>query len=133
MMTRLGCEVQKARRPDQAVLILQDLSLPLDLLVTDFSMKEMNGSELARAAFRLRPHLRALFMSGDPACVSRFRSADPFPLKPFTAAELKEKLCLVLRDLPVTSDLETRLDLDLWVEKETQARMASPTRFGLSD
>ena len=133
MLTRLGCEVKKTRGPDQAVLILQDLSLPLDLLVTDFSMKRMNGSELARAAFRFRPRLRALFMSGDPACISRFRSADPFLLKPFTTAELKDKLSLVLRDLPLTSDLKTRLDFDLWIDKESRARMVSPTRFGPSD
>ena len=65
MLTRLGCEVNKTRSPDRAVEILKDATIPIDLLVTDFSMKEMNGSEFVRAAFRLRPRLKALFMSGE--------------------------------------------------------------------
>ncbi len=133
MLTRLGCEVNKTRSPDRAVEILKDATIPIDLLVTDFSMKEMNGSELVRAAFRLRPRLKALFMSGDPASVSGFRSADPFLLKPFSAGELKEKLDLVLRDLPLVLDLKTRLDLDGWVKRESQPRFGTHATATLSD
>jgi CheY-like chemotaxis protein len=132
MLSRLGCVVIKTGSPDRVLQILKNLTLRLDLLVTDFMMKEMNGSELARTAFRLQPRLRALFISGDPTCVTRFRGDDHFLLKPFTTAELKTKLSQVLRDLPVAPD-SGGLSLGLWRDRETQVRLAASAGPTLSE
>ena len=96
MLAQLGYTTIATCDPGDAAEILRDPRTQIDALVTDFCMGQINGAELARRAFRSRPGLRTLFVSGDPRCVARFRSSDPFLQKPFTFAELRQTLERVL-------------------------------------
>ena len=92
MLAQLGYTTITACDPGDAAEILCDPRTQIDALVTDFCMVRINGADLARRAFRSRPGLRTLFVSGDPCSVTRFRSGDPFLQKPFTMAELRQTL-----------------------------------------
>jgi CheY-like chemotaxis protein len=56
----------------------------VDLLVSDFTLPDMNGRELLREVRRLQPEIRALFVTGDPSEVATER----FLAKPFLPGEL---------------------------------------------
>jgi signal transduction histidine kinase/ActR/RegA family two-component response regulator len=61
---------------------------PIDLVLTDVVMPEMNGRELAEQLWATRPSVRVLFMSGytDDAILTHGLNASSIPLlhKPFT-------------------------------------------------
>jgi DNA-binding NtrC family response regulator len=60
MLVRLGYRVVGVSRPADALVALSEAPGDFHLLITDFTMPEMTGLELARAAARLAPHLRIL-------------------------------------------------------------------------
>lgn len=77
-------------------LALLEQNGPVDLLLTDVLMPELNGIELAREAKRLRPALPILFISG---YWERFEhSRDEFECvpKPFGPVELLNKVREIL-------------------------------------
>lgn len=59
-----GYEVVASGHPVEALAIAADAAEPFDLLVTDLSLPELNGRELAVRLRQTQPHLRVLFMSG---------------------------------------------------------------------
>jgi CheY-like chemotaxis protein len=61
MLIRLGYTVLAAATPGEAIRRSVGHSGPLDLLVTDVIMPEMNGQDLAN---NLRPDLKCPFISG---------------------------------------------------------------------
>ncbi len=75
---------------------------PLDyaLLLTDRSMPEMNGQQLATAVQQLRPELPVLFMTGyDEECGGQNEqtaSGDPCLPKPLMASEVARKITALL-------------------------------------
>ena len=76
----------------------------IDLLVTDVVMPNMDGPTLVRAASRLRPEMRIIFMSGYAEDAFR-RSADRaedmhFLSKPFGLKQLVAKVKEVLSEAP---------------------------------
>jgi CheY-like chemotaxis protein len=64
LLSRLGYQVVVAERPRAALAIAQQLTQPIDLLVTDVVMPEMNGQDLYHEIVKVRPGLRVLYMSG---------------------------------------------------------------------
>jgi CheY-like chemotaxis protein len=56
-----GIAVQKAYSGTQALEILQDH--PVDVLLTDLKMPDMNGVELYRKTRKLRPSITAILMT----------------------------------------------------------------------
>ena len=61
-----GYTVLDVGDPREALDILRDPSLDVDLVVTDVVMPHMDGRSLVTAARHVRPALRALYMSGYP-------------------------------------------------------------------
>lgn len=59
----LGYAVRSVGLPTEALAILERTPEPVDLLITDLMMPEMNGLELARRAEAARPGLRVILVS----------------------------------------------------------------------
>ena len=97
MLAHLGYTTITTCDPGDAAEILRDPRTEIDALVTDFCIGQINGADLARQASRSRPGFPTLFVSGDPLCVARFRSSDPFLQKPFTLTELQQALDRIFR------------------------------------
>jgi CheY-like chemotaxis protein len=86
IMEDLGCEVFDAYNGEDALRLLQARP-EIEVLFADVRMPGMSGTELAKAAQRLRPDLRIVLTSGQ---VSRNDvPADiPFVPKPWRAREI---------------------------------------------
>lgn len=78
-----ACSVFRAHGPE------------LRLLVTDISMPEVSGPELASALLLQRPELSVLFVSGTAGHDARLRGMPLLP-KPFTAGELLARVTALL-------------------------------------
>lgn len=64
MLISLGYSVYEADSPVRALELVRDKKIPLDLLLTDVVMPEMNGEELAAKLREHYPELQCLYMSG---------------------------------------------------------------------
>jgi CheY-like chemotaxis protein len=88
----------------EALALLRQHSGPVDLLLTDVIMPEMNGQELYNQARAQRPGLRVIFMSGYATDVIAPHDAlgeDPqFIQKPFTGRTLLARVRAVLDGEP---------------------------------
>ncbi len=96
MLWRAGYTVLEASGPEEA-LKLASAESPIDLLVTDVLMPEMNGYELAEKVRELRPDIKILYMSGYRDKVlfestGRTLAEAPLLRKPFTQHSLVAKI-----------------------------------------
>ena len=93
-------QVLEARHGREALRIAEQHRGPIDLLVTDVVMPEMDGFELATTLRALRPSVRALYVSGymaDPKVRARMpREGAQLLQKPFAAGDLARKVGEVL-------------------------------------
>jgi len=87
----LGYTADFAVAGDEAIQLLK--KKPYDLILSDIRMPDINGIDVARAAYEDRPEVPILFMSGNPNTIVEDRS---FLAKPFTITELETKLEYVL-------------------------------------
>lgn len=94
-----GFNVLEAADASQALRVL-DGKVRIDLLLTDIGLPGVNGRELVAMVQRKHPNLRLLFMSGyaqmQSPTNSRWVSEVPLLSKPFTRAQLYEKVLHVL-------------------------------------
>jgi DNA-binding NtrC family response regulator len=65
LLSGWGIEVVLHRAPLQALAWLEDASQPLDLLITDQTMPQLDGLQLAQRAIALRPGLPVLLYTGN--------------------------------------------------------------------
>ncbi len=93
-LERYGYKVIEARNPRQALEAARSREGPIDLLLTDVIMTEMNGKELKESVEALRPGIKALYMSGYTTNVIMHRGIldenvnflqKPFSVKGFVA------------------------------------------------
>ena len=100
MLVRYGYTVLEAPDGPTALALAARHHGPIHLLITDVVMPDMNGSELATAFARLRPHAKTLFISGytDDAVVRHgaITSGGRFLQKPFTPVALARKVRAIL-------------------------------------
>jgi len=95
-----GYNVLEANGGEAALETVRNHPRPIDLLVSDVVMPGMDGPTLARAARRLRPEMRVLFMSGYAG--GAFARSDQKPedvhflAKPFGLKQLAAKVKDVL-------------------------------------
>jgi YesN/AraC family two-component response regulator len=90
-----GCQISTAS--DGAAALDELRRQPFDLILTDYSMPETNGLELAQAAHRISPDVRIVLMSGGLGRDEISAGATSIPLagflsKPFTLRQLGEIL-----------------------------------------
>jgi len=99
-----GYTVMEASGGEIALDIVRTHKGPIDLLISDVVMPSMDGPTLVRAARRLRPEMRIIFMSG--YAESAFRKNDEkaeelhFLPKPFGLKQLVAKVKEVLSGAP---------------------------------
>jgi CheY-like chemotaxis protein len=60
----LGYRVLEAARPSEGLRVGEQHTGPIDLLLTDIVLPEMNGTEFARRLLDRRPEARVLYLSG---------------------------------------------------------------------
>lgn len=91
-----GYKVLKAADAAEALLLEQQTSGPIDVLLTDLIMPGMSGIELARKMCERRSALKVLYMSGYTADRTLHHKIEeegaPFLQKPFSPEELAAKL-----------------------------------------
>jgi len=96
MLERLGYAVLAAHSGAEALAIAHDHPAPIDLLVTDVVMPDLNGRELYAALATARPGLGVLYVSGYSADVLAPRGVIPsdvqFLQKPFAFADLAARV-----------------------------------------
>jgi CheY-like chemotaxis protein len=89
-----GYVVLDARDAREALALCAGHQGPIDLLVTDLAIAELNGLELAERAFRLRPGLKTMFMSGhaEDVALKGIPKGSVLLQKPFTPIGLVERV-----------------------------------------
>jgi len=100
ILSRAGYTVLAAASPEQAIAIMEQHGLEIELLLSDIVMPGMSGPDMA-ARFRTQyPQLRVLFMSGyaDNTLLSLDGSTErvQFIEKPFSSAQLTTRVREVL-------------------------------------
>src|SRR3989442_310092 len=100
MLRRFGFTVHDAADGTTALQLAQTLDRPIDLLLTDVVIPDVNGRDLAAQFQALRPRLKVLFMSGytDDAVVRHgiLQEGIAYLQKPFTPKSLVRKVREVL-------------------------------------
>lgn len=96
VLRKRGFTVHEAAAGQEALDILSRTNGSVDMLITDAMMPEMTGMELIEAARPLRPDMRALLISGYPG--DEFAPDIPYLAKPFTVAQLLERIEAVMGD-----------------------------------
>jgi len=100
MLSKKGYSVLPAATPIEAVEKARNHSGPIDMLMTDVVMPEMNGRDLSGKITDLYPDIRLLFMSGYTANVIAHQGVLDdgvvFIQKPFSMGDLIEKVRKVL-------------------------------------
>jgi len=92
MLQTAGFEVLQAGGGREALALVRAHSGPIDLLITDLSMPEMGGRELARRLEDLRPEVRNLYISGHTDEILGIDELEGFLEKPFTRDSLIRKV-----------------------------------------
>jgi two-component system cell cycle sensor histidine kinase/response regulator CckA len=98
-----GHLVLEAEDYDSALELVRAYTAPIDLVLCDVVLPGRGGHEVVEAIRRLRPEVRALFVSGHARDVAARMGATadhPFLQKPFSAAELNAAVREALVDSP---------------------------------
>lgn len=103
VLKRLGYRVTGYTSATEALAVFQSRPEDFDLLVTDLSMPEMSGFELAQSLLRLRPDLPIVMTSGylrpDDQETARRIGIRELILKPNTVDEVGRAIDRLFRDL----------------------------------
>ena len=98
-LTRCGYAVTEAANAPQAIELFGRNGRPVDVLITDVIMPQMNGRALADRLVALQPTLKVLFMSGytdDTGVEQSVTGGAGFLQKPFTPDALARKIREIL-------------------------------------
>lgn len=97
-----GYQVIEARSGEAALEIIKQQAAPIDLLVSDVMMPQMDGPTLIREAYKIIPDLKVIFISGYAEDSFRQRLQNDqgiqFLPKPFSLKQLAEKVQNVLKE-----------------------------------
>ena len=95
LVKRSGYGVLSAASGSEALAVLDDGDAQVDLLLTDLTLGDLHGGDLARRALESRPALLVVYTSGRASAEAALEgrpAGDAFLLKPFTAEELERTL-----------------------------------------
>lgn len=101
LLQSLGYKVITASEPKEALNLIEKLSEPVHLLITDVIMPGMSGRDLAKKLSKKYPDLPCLYISGYTADVIMHNGVldegIQFLSKPFTRYDLAQKVLEVLK------------------------------------
>jgi CheY-like chemotaxis protein len=99
-LRKIGYTVYEAESPGKALELVRDFSIPLDLVLTDFIMPEMNGKVLMERIREIRKDIKYMYASGhatDPDLLSEAsQSGVDLIQKPYDLKNLSECLIKVI-------------------------------------
>jgi CheY-like chemotaxis protein len=109
MLKKLGYRVVSQTDPEQALKLFESEPERYDLVITDQSMPNMSGIELARELSRIRPDIPIILCTGYDPVASGAETGDGEPaefirelaIKPLVRAEIAEKIRRVLDESDV--------------------------------
>jgi CheY-like chemotaxis protein len=108
-----GYVVWEAESPARAFEILER-ERPVDLLIVDYAMPEMNGVAVIGRALALQNGLKALLISGHADILyAGGVSGIPLLAKPFKVAELRQRIAATLFASPPSAE-QACLALQAW-------------------
>src|ERR1700749_3150874 len=91
MLSDIGCKVKEAGTAQEALKILDELSV--DILLTDVGLPGVSGLQLAKDVYARRPDLQVVLATGDSGVQSEAaRLGAMFIVKPYTLASLRQGL-----------------------------------------
>lgn len=100
MLCKQGYDVLTASTPTEAIRLAEEARYEISMFVTDVVLPEMNGRELAKRLWAIRPGIRHLFMSGYSSNVIAHRGILDeglnFIQKPFSTKEFVAKISSIL-------------------------------------
>jgi CheY-like chemotaxis protein len=100
VLEKRGYKVLTAATPSEALNVAESYPHPIDLLITDVIMPELNGQQLAEAIRQIRPEIKIMFISGYTAdIISHHGVLLPgitFLEKPFSGRQLGRKVREIL-------------------------------------
>jgi two-component system cell cycle sensor histidine kinase/response regulator CckA len=91
-LTLHGYAVVEASSDIEALQTCDEFAGGIPLLITDISLPEMSGIELAERVTAIRPEAAVLYMSGDAPDLLMEDSRERFLQKPFRLADLVERV-----------------------------------------
>jgi two-component system cell cycle sensor histidine kinase/response regulator CckA len=95
-LERAGYRVLEARDGEKAVSLFDANAADIDLLLTDLRMPQMGGAELARRLRARAPQLKVICVSGYPGTGVDLNLTEHYLAKPFSKADLLNKVREVL-------------------------------------
>ena len=102
ILKEIGFTVLVAETPAEALALCEKLDIPIDILVTDVIMPNMNGVELGNKVAAMRPGIKILFMSGYPEDFIAHRGVLKkevhFIQKPFSMKDIADKIREIMRE-----------------------------------
>lgn len=96
-----GYTVLVASNATDAFRLASEHPAPIDLLLTDLVMPDINGRDLAARLVAAGIHAKHLFMSGYPADVDTGNDTSAYIQKPFTMNTLTTKIRDTLDSSPM--------------------------------
>ena len=98
MLSDIGHRVTTAADGFEALKLLSDGTWPVDVLITDYAMPQLAGTELVRRARKTRPGLPAIIITGnaDAADLGELDNGMALLFKPFTADQMQRSIAALL-------------------------------------
>jgi hypothetical protein len=101
ILERDGFRVLEARSGIEGVAAAVRSADAIDLLITDVSLPDISGGEVAREIVKVQPRIRVLYLSGysNETLVDQGIAPEPanFIQKPFTSEVLRERIRSLLK------------------------------------
>lgn len=101
MLKHLGHEVVTVTLPSQALDLAGHEKSGFDLVISDITMPEMNGHQLAERLQRLWPDVPVLFMTGYDSHMAESSGVPFFIPKPLSLQSLAEGIKKILAEPPI--------------------------------
>lgn len=102
MLERLGYQVDTATSGAEAIERFEEKPDQYDLVITDMTMPQMTGSELAKVLLRIRPTIPIILCTGFSEKISRKKAKEigirEYVMKPFTVLKMAETITRALEN-----------------------------------